>query len=70
MRNYIKLHEDDYTATYDGNIKLNSGIFIPKEAVQTTILCSAGHRVLYLKSIFITNTIARFITKQKKEGVV
>jgi len=70
MRSYIKLHEDEYTATYDGNIKINSGVFIPKEAVQATILCSTGHRVLYLKTKFITNPIARFIVQQKREGVV
>jgi len=45
---YIKIKESECKATYDGNITTKQGLYIPKEAIKTTISISGGFKALYL----------------------
>lgn len=49
---HIKLKDSECKFTHDGNITTKEGLYIPKEAVKTTIGITGGLRVLYLTKKF------------------
>lgn len=49
---HIILNDKECKFTYDGNITTKEDLYIPKEAIGTTIGISGGFRALYFKKKF------------------